>query len=248
VFRRTTSFASRETRRMQAGSPTVRSYPSKVSPRRQPYRIAAAVALLPFVASSVAGSGFAPSRSLGISRHRETDHRHRPGHFLPGRRRSAPEGAQSGRRRHAGCPSRLRSSVLDRSEPPVARRPDPPVWCFRPDRPAPRQRDRSRLHPARPRLPTEAGGVAADCRALLHRRVRAHRPPLPAVGARSFHGLCSLSRPRVSRSLVLPVSRGSDPAADRAEPSRRLPDGPTRRSAASVRARSPRPSPIAWPP
>jgi hypothetical protein len=143
-FRRTAAFASRETRRMRAGSSPVRSYPSKASPRRQPCRIAAAVALLPFVAPpsrAVAEAAAATkalrsvpiARDLASGRDRSEERRDRgrptpraePGICSRSAAGPHPRVRRAGAIRARVAPRAHVRSALDRSEPPVARRPEP---------------------------------------------------------------------------------------------------------------------------
>jgi hypothetical protein len=160
------------------------------------------------------GRDFAPSRSLGISRRAATAPKscRDPGRPTIGAdpgicSRAAADPHPRVRRTEAirarVAPRAHVRSDLDRSVPPVARRPEPPVVVPPPRPRAPRQRDRSRRHPARPPLPTRArpegranrieawrptaGPCSTDESVCTARRCR--RPMLvPSMGSVPFRG------------------------------------------------------------
>ena len=199
--------------------PATRFIPFEVFPHRQPYRVTTAFALLSFHAlratdaSDLRRSGgslqwaltteaarLASRVQVPASRHESTTRS----------RGAAPSAAEATLDALSGL--RLTSRGTHSDVGTSLERPHP-------GRPLAEAADRPRrrsgpavLHgpPVARRTTHTEEPHAANFRALLHRRVRRARPPFPATNARSFHGLCFLSR------VLPPSALGSfaDPGAD----------------------------------
>jgi hypothetical protein len=161
--------------RSQWCSPRRGSHPPKSSLRRQPHRIAAAVASLPLPSRRSGPTirlGDAPIRRSGPPRHRAR------GAFAPPKRRGTAAQDLRDRRR-----TEVRRGPGDRAPSRVG----PPcaiAAC----------RSRWDAGPSNHRGATRLRGLAPSTKFV------AVRPPLPVTDARSFHGLCS-----PPRSLVRPL-------------------------------------------
>jgi len=214
-------------------SPRRGSHPSKSSLRRQPHRIAAAVASLPLPSrrsGSTTRLDDAPVRRSGPPRHRARGARHAAGAMWRPPRRTSAVGIDPWPRDE----SRGRDDVDEEIGPT-------PGWSPRALHPARttsedaawerrgRNRCANRESASRPPRRTGRGSVESSRSGRLRglapsTKFVAVRPPLPATDARSFHGLCSPSRscrPGRSPIAVRPLrSGGSWPAPGETEISR----------------------------